>query len=146
MQKETRLPIGIETDYDELMKWPALIRKIFVIVTPIVIVMAVGWALRAESDFFIVREMPVQISNHPDQDALLKSLKPEFEKTVASLKGLNIWKLSLGEVRDNIISSPWVESVELSRRFPHKISAQIKLKELPLVFVDSKNHFFPISQ
>lgn len=128
------------------MKWFKLIKKTLLIVLPVILALGAGWLMRSESEFFIVRELPVEIQSQPEQQALLKSLKVDLENQVGVMKGLNIWKMSLSGFQAKLLENPWIQSVEVSRRFPDRIATHIQLKEIPLVYVTTKNSFFGISR
>lgn len=123
------------------IKW---MKTALYILVPLVVAGSVGFYLRTEKDFFVVREVPVAIEHQASQEALLIRLRPEIEKEFSALKGLNIWKVDLGQFRQKVLNHKWVGDVELRRRFPDKISALIHLKKPILLFVDAKNRFFPV--
>lgn len=108
------------------------------------IALSVGWYLRTESDFFIVRDLQVDVEFEENQEALLVSLKPELAKLTSGLKGENIWKVGLSGVRAALLKHPWIREVELGRKFPSQIVTLIKLEPVALLYHDKKNRIFPI--
>ena len=111
---------------------------------PLLLAVGGGWYLRTESEFFLVKDLKIDIEFSQNQEALLTGLKPEFEKSLMSLKGQNIWGVSLSQVRKELLTQPWIQDVELARRFPNQIHSLIRLYPVALLYLDSKNRIFPI--
>lgn len=114
--------------------------------TPIVLVALVGWGLRAENDFFLVSDSQVEVEIPEDHQALLKYWQPKIDQQLQALKGVNIWKLDLQKVHQEMLDIPWVKSVHLSRRFPDQLSFQVQWEEVALLYVDNNNHIFPVAR
>jgi len=121
-----------------------IFKKSLLLLVPLCLVFGFGWYLRTESDFFLVRDLDVDVEFEESQEALLVSLKPELVDTISSLKGKNIWALGLSKIRGQLLDQPWVKEVELSRQFPNKIHSIIKLHSPSLLFLDRKNRIYPI--
>jgi cell division septal protein FtsQ len=128
------------------MKHLSLIKKILIFQIPIIIVAFMGWSLRGESDFFKIKEVPIEVEFAQDQSALIESLKPKISQSLNALKGVSIWKVSLKDVQKNLLSNSWIEQVELHRTFPNKISAFIRFVPISFLFVDNKNRIFPVTE
>ncbi len=126
------------------MRWLRWLKNSLLIFLPLGLVLMVGWYLRTEKDFFVVKSVPIHVKASPKQKALLKSLKNELNQPILAMKGTNIWQASLSESQQKILSNKWVKSVEMRRRFPDKIDTIIHLHEPALLFVDKKNNIFPI--
>lgn len=114
------------------------------LVFPLLLAVGGGWYLRTESDFFLVRDLNIEVEFQENQEAYLVSLKPELEKNLLSMKGQNIWGLGLGKVRTQLLEHPWIKEVELSRRFPDKIFSLIRLHSVAFLYLDRKNRIFPV--
>lgn len=127
-----------------LMSWRKKIKMMVVFTVPVAVVVAAGWALRSESDYFVVREVPVELEYEQNQQVLVGSLKTDLQKQFAHLKGLNIWKTSLSELQSVLLRSPWIKTVELRRRFPDQISAYLELKKVSFLYVDKKNRIYSV--
>ncbi len=126
------------------MKTMKLLKKSLILLFPVVVAVFAGWMLRTETEFFVIKDLQVEMELHEHQEALLVSLKPDIEKSLLSLRGQNIWSVSLRALRDQVVEHPWVQGIELERRFPDRIFAVVRLQPVAFLFVDKKNSIFPI--
>lgn len=127
------------------MSFKKILRRFVLLIAPIFIIAGLGWSLRYESDFFLIEKVPVEVEFSGEQSALVLHLKPEFEKSLLTLKGQNIWRVGLSKIRSQLMENSWIEEVEIRRQFPREISALIKLKEISFLYVDRKNKIHPIT-
>ena len=127
------------------MRLRPLLKKILLLQIPVIIVGLIGWSLRSESDFFIIRDIPVEIEFEDNQKALVESLRPGMNKQLLALKGSNIWSVSLSQIQNQLLESPWIKQVEIRRSFPDKISALVRLTSIAFLYVDKRNRIFPVT-
>ncbi len=111
---------------------------------PLMVALVAGWMLQTESEFFVIKDLQVDMEFAENQEALLVSLRPDIEKSLLGIEGNNIWSVSLRDLRDRALKHPWVQEVELERRFPDRIFALVRLQPVAFLFVDKKNSIFPI--
>ena len=123
-----------------------MLKKILIITIPVIIIASLGWSLRYETEFFVIKDVPVEIEYELDQEIVLKLIKPFVEPKTKALKGINIWKANLGDLRDNIISNEWIKNVTVQRKLPNKIFMKIDLQDIVLLYSDNKNRIYPITQ
>ncbi len=121
-----------------------ILKTVLVFTFPLLLVGLLGWGLGHEKDFFVVRDLEVEMSFRENQEALLVALKPDIQKSFQSLKGQNIWTVSLSRFRSELLNNPWVKEVELSRRFPGAIFSRVHFNQVSLLFADKKNRLFPV--
>lgn len=129
-----------------VMKLMGLLKKILILQVPVVLVALVGWSLRTETEFFIIRDIPVDVEFESHQKSLVESLRPDMNQKLLALKGANIWSVSLKDVRDQLLDNPWIKEVEIQRSFPNKIYALVRLTPVAFLYLDPKNRIFPISE
>ncbi|MEM7646407.1 MAG: FtsQ-type POTRA domain-containing protein [Pseudomonadota bacterium] len=121
-------------------------KKVFWLLFPCVAVAALGWFLKSESEFFLVRETPIDIEFDQNQTPLVLSLKKEIQTPLKALKGQNIWSIPLRDLQEQLEANPWIERVELQRRFPDRIATSIEIAEVSFIYVDKKNRMYPVFQ
>lgn len=119
-------------------------KKALLVIVPLVVIGAMAWYLRTDTDFFVIKDLKVDLELQENQEALLIDLKPEVQKTLMTLKGQNIWGLSLKALRQQLLTNPWIQQVELRRHFPSSIEALVRLNPVAVLFVDNKDRIFPI--
>ena len=111
---------------------------------PLILALFVGWSLSTEKDFFIIKDLNMEVEFNPNQEAFLVALKPDLRNSLLSMKGQNIWTVGLSKVRKELLDHPWIAEVEFSRHFPDKIHSLIRLHAVAFLYVDKKNRIFPI--
>lgn len=124
----------------------SVIRKLFYIFFPLVLIAVLGWAMRYESQLFIIEDVPVSIKYEKSHHALVASVQRAFDEKLVGLKGGNIWAVDLGQLKKEIQVNPWVKSLKLNRYFPDKIVAVVEISQAALLFFDGKNNLTPVLQ
>lgn len=127
------------------MKWLRIIKKSILFAIPLVVVALSGWALRSESDFFIVDQAQVEVQFQEGQAAIVDLLREEIKAPIQATKGKNIWSLDLSNLREQLLENPWVDDVELRRRFPNKITSLVHMAPIAFLYIDRKNRIFPVT-
>ena len=133
-------------DRINFMKIKVVMKRLFFWTSPVLLAVSLGLYLRSEQDFFLIRDLDIEVEYHSNQEALLTQIKPDLDRHLKTLEGSNIWKASLGGIRHKLLQNPWVEEVEMSRRFPNEIRSLIKLNPVAFLYVDNKNRIYPILQ
>ena len=118
-----------------------IFKRTTLLMLPLLLAIGAGWLLRTESEFFIIKDLQVDLEYQENQEALLVALKPDVEKSLLDLQGKNIWTVSLRGLQEKVIQHPWVREVELARHFPNRIFALVRLQPVAFLFVDKKNRF-----
>ena len=126
------------------MKALGLIKKLTLGLVPLVLALGLGWVFQHESEFFEISHYPVEIEFSKDHEALVTKMKPEFHQVLERLKGKNIWKISLSNMKTELEKLPWVKKVSMKRQFPRRIDTHIELDEMIFLYADNKNKFYPV--
>lgn len=121
------------------------LKKTVLIAGPLLIVAVIGWLLRNDTEFFIVSQIPTEVEFNKEQETLVRSLSPQLNSHLNSLKGVNIWKVDLSDVQKALLSNEWIDNVEIRRKFPDQITALIRVKEASFLFVNDKNQIYPVT-
>lgn len=121
------------------------LKKTLLVVGPLVATALLGWFLRNETDFFLVEQVPTEIEFEKNQENLVRSISPELNSRLNALKGVNIWKLNLSQVRSGMMTNEWIENVEIRRIFPNEISALVRFKNVVFLFINGQNQIHPVT-
>ncbi len=122
-----------------------ILKFFFFVFISVLLVVFLGQFLGTEKDFFMVSDTPVSVVYEGSQKAMVQALKPRWVEELLSLRGKNIWNISLPELQKKILENDWVGKVELRRHFPNQISTIIHLKDIAILFVGRKNKIFAIT-
>ena len=134
---------GLELEFLAMVVLKVL-KKILILFVPLFVALGAGWYLRTDTEFFVVKDLKVDVEFQETQEALLISLKPDVEKSLIGLRGQNIWKVGLKRLQKQVEENPWIKELELERRFPDKIYALVRLEPVAFLFVDKKNRIYPV--
>jgi cell division protein FtsQ len=58
-------------------------------------------------------------------DGLQRASRVELLRLAALTKGQNLWTLEVGALERAMLQHPWVKTVEVTRRFPNRVSVQV---------------------
>lgn len=126
------------------MNWLPRVKKIVIVSISVSLLIAAFFGITREKEFFTIKDLKVDLNFQTNQEPLLVSLKPTLMQPFEALKGQNIWRVSLGELRTQLLANPWIRQVEVRRRFPSEIFSLIHFRSVSLLFVDGRNRIFPV--
>lgn len=109
-------------------------------------VSGMSWIFFKQDDFFHLERAEVEVEFHSDQSALLAHIRPQILQIVDDLKGQNVWRLSLRQIRKHLQETPWLDDVQVQRRFPNQVAIDIRLKDLAYMHVDSQGLWHPVAK
>ncbi len=128
------------------MKLFSILKTTITLLTPIALVATAGWYFKNESDFFLVKEVPVEIEYDQTNFPMVQTIKPLILEKQKALFGKNIWSLGLTQIRSDFLESDRVQDVEIRRHFPNKLSLLVKVNKVVFIYADKKNNLFPITE
>lgn len=108
------------------------------------VAVAMGWYVRQDVDFFLIKDVPVEIAFPETHSPIAKHLKSEILTIVKPVKKANIWKVDLSDLQAEILKQTWVKAVALRRVFPSRLSIQVTTEEAVLLYMTKKGEILPV--
>lgn len=96
-------------------------RKILINLSILIIILGIVAGIGLKSSYFLIQN--VEVKNN-------KIVTKEEVEVLSKLKGKNIFLLSKESIINNIKTNPYIESVEIKRNFPSKVSVKINEKKI----------------
>ncbi len=114
-------------------------------IVPSVIAATMGWWISHDTHYFIVDKTQVEVEFVENQAFLLSHIKPSLLAEIESLKGQNLWRLSLKNVRESLLKNGWIKEVEIQRRFPNELMVSFNLQDVAFLYINAKKQIRPVS-
>ncbi|MFN7455444.1 MAG: cell division protein FtsQ/DivIB [Pseudobdellovibrionaceae bacterium] len=123
--------------------WKLLSRLILVFVVIPVAVGGLFYKLEANG-FFNISQIPIIIEQNSEHEQFLKPLVLELEAQLLRLRGQSLVRLDLKAIKTQIASQAWIQSVQLSRRFPDQLQVSVVPKKVKLLFLSDSHELRPV--
>lgn len=120
-------------------------KKILSLCVIILLFMAAVTGLYWDNYFFIVKKTKVNFSHSSVNASIKEEAEQKAELVLGKLQNQNIWRLNLEEVRAQLLTNKWIETLSVERELPSTLKVQIQFKKVMFLFVDSKQRLIPIS-
>ena len=96
-------------------------RKILINLSILIIILGIVAGIGLKSSYFLIQK--VEVTNN-------KIVTKEEIEILSKLKGKNIFLLNKENSINNIKTNPYIESVEIKRNFPSKVSVKVNEKKI----------------
>lgn len=97
-----------------------------------------------QAGFFNIDHIDIVVENSVDQPQYLQPLVAELDKALEPYRGMSLWNIQLSEVIKKVGNFKWLEDVSLSRSWPTRLKASVKVKEVKLLMVTRGGQFIPV--
>lgn len=129
----------------KLMRIKKKLKTAIFFIAPIVIVTTMGWLIAHDTHYFVVDRTQVEVEFIESQASLLSHIKPALLAEIEALKGQNLWRLSLKQVRESLLRNNWIREVEIQRRFPDQLKVSFNLQDVAFLYINAKKQIRPVS-
>lgn len=99
-----------------------------------------------EIGFFNIDQIDVTVENMVDQPQYLRPLVKKLDELTEVERGVSLWALDLPRLNERLSRFEWIESINISRIWPSKLSVRVQMKEVKLIVVGHQGKFFPVVQ
>lgn len=93
---------------------------------------------------FSLENINIVLLDAKPQHDFLRPLFRQVDEKFETLRGVSILRIPMSEKARELSALPWVERVEISRRFPHQISVEITPKQVFLLSMTETEGLRPV--
>jgi cell division protein FtsQ len=99
-----------------------------------------------KTGFFDLKQMQIEVQDFDKHQAYFSPMVDQLKSSLISFNGRSLFKVDLKMLKKTVLTQPWVEHVQLSRRWPDQIEVLIKPKAIDFVMIKDESLAVPVLQ